>query len=105
MRLRSSAGFGEPTREIENLYNFWSHFLIDHFNAKMYEEFRLCALQDAWKEAPALLGLSNLLKFYKFIIPNHRGALRDVFLRHFDEAKTLALSRGIPHESLELQGL
>ena len=44
------------------LYGFWSHFLRDHFNVRMYNEFRHLALQDAVHENTT--GLKNLIFYY-----------------------------------------
>ncbi|KAB5580751.1 hypothetical protein GE09DRAFT_1051266 [Coniochaeta sp. 2T2.1] len=65
---KRAAKAGEASRDMQNLYNFWAHFLVHDFNATMYDEFRSCALEDARaKENPAAVsdyGLKYLLQFY-----------------------------------------
>ena len=49
-------------RDMDILYQFWSHFLIRNFNARMYQEFRQTALEDA--DRGSNTGLSNLIQYY-----------------------------------------
>lgn len=82
---------------MQKLYNFWSQMLLNDFNAKVYQEFRDLALEDASREAPSTSGLKSLLEFYEKLLletntrkpwPQDR-AVPEIFTAHMNEAVEL----------------
>jgi la-related protein 1 len=82
---------------MQKLYNFWSQMLLNDFNAKVYQEFRDLALEDASREAPSTSGLKSLVEFYEKLLletntrkpwPQDR-AVPEIFTAHMNEAVEL----------------
>ena len=60
---RERASGGVCHYDMDILYQFWSHFLIRNFNARMYQEFCVTAFEDADKYHLSV-GLKHLIQFY-----------------------------------------
>ncbi|KAL8950307.1 MAG: hypothetical protein Q9222_003651 [Ikaeria aurantiellina] len=67
--------------DMDILYQFWSHFLIRNFNARMYQEFYQAAFEDV-ERFNTFVGLKNLIQYYNESILGHK-VVSDQIARDF----------------------
>lgn len=63
LQQRELSTTGNCHRDMDILYQFWSHFLIRNFNTRMYEEFRQIAFEDVANQG-STVGIKNLIQYY-----------------------------------------
>ena len=81
LRQREQSTIGADQLGMQSLYGFWSHFLIRNFNARMYQEFKELAFEDA--ELGLETGKKSLLQYYNESILSQKTIADDNIARDF----------------------
>lgn len=93
---RSKADGSDVPDAMKQLYSTWADVLPKSFNVQMYNEFRLCALEDAKQPTPRSFGLDRLLAYYRGV---HSEAAEKpcpaIFNSHRAEAEEIQKSQGV----------
>ncbi|KAL1980553.1 hypothetical protein VTN96DRAFT_3959 [Rasamsonia emersonii] len=81
--------------DMDVLYHFWSHFLVNNFNAKMYDEFKNLALDDH-RKGSATTGFNCLVQFYDSMLMSSRVLPDQVAKDLVDLVETESTTNGRP---------
>ena len=91
LKQRKQSPMGQCHRDMDILYQFWSHFLIRNFNTRMYEEFRHLAFEDSTTR-DSTIGLRNLVMYYDASVLGQK-VISDDLARDYVELVKLEASR------------